>query len=286
MLTTVDVTRCLNLLEELHTKVSVFTEIYENRPVKLSQAKREIDAHQNPEFVYSALSQIGVLLEVVGDHLICFLRVCREPAGSITPWTAVRAVFEACALGVWLSDPKIDVQTRLGRSFSLRFSGVKQQSKVIVAFRGQETLQLDAPMNNLLEEAQLLELPIVKNGKGKIIGIHQVFPSYTELVASQLGYERFYRLFSAIVHGHLWALQNLSFRVGDFGEPQADASPRRFLEKHIEIDFVVALAALSLKSMWKFMRVHSIYYGWDTQMLRDIFVDIFTKLPKGEAKWT
>lgn len=285
MLTIADVTKCLNLLEDLHTKVSVFTDIYENRPVNLSQARREINAHQNPEFVYSALSQIGVLLEVAGDHLVCFLRVCKEPAGSITPWTAVRAIFESCALGTWLSDPNIDVQTRLGRSFSLRFSGVKQQSKVIVAFKGEESHQLDAPINNLIEKAQLLGLPILENGKGRVIGIHQVFPSYTELVASQLGYERFYRLFSAIVHGHLWALQNLSFRVGDFGEPQADASPRRFLEKHIETDFVAALAGLSLKSMWKFMGFHSSYYGWDTEMLDTIFLDIFTKLPKGQAKW-
>lgn len=285
MLTTDDVTTCVNLLEDLRTKVSVFTEIYEYKHTNLSQASREIRAHDNPEFVYSILSQTGVLLEVVGDHLVCFTRVCKEPAGSVSPWTAVRAIFEACALGIWLSDPNIDVRTRLGRSFSLRFSGIEQQSKVMASFQGQKTSELNEPMNRLLEKANLVGLQVVRNSKNRIIGIDQRFPSYTELVASQLDYERFYRLFSAVVHGHLWALQNLSFKIVDYGETSSRGRPRRFLEKHLEIEFAVSLAALSLKSMWKFLRAYSTYYGWDTEALNRIFSETFKKLPKSEAKW-
>ena len=119
--------RCL---DDLHQQTGAFIQSYQHRPAESSAAARERQTFAKPELITSVHSQGILRIEVAGDHMIALGRAISEPVLVFPAWVCVRALLEASASAAWLLDPGIDADTRVRRSYSLRFEGLIQQKKI------------------------------------------------------------------------------------------------------------------------------------------------------------
>jgi len=252
--------RMVSELQNLHDITGQLLNEFGLEPFSGSMASLELRDFQRPKSVKTVYAQGSLLIEVAADHVIEFTKTVTEPVQTIAPYTCVRAVVEASAIASWLLDPSIDMKTRVSRSFAFQYEGLIQQAKY-----GQ-SLGLDSDANKVqvrIDEMEKISLgigfPRVLNEKGKRIGIAQKMPSITEIVNSELGEESTFRLLSAIVHAHHWALVQLSFKKAQEEEP--------IIEKHLN---PLSVSWLCFKVAKVFVRpvwYKCLLFGWDSGKL-------------------
>ena len=119
--------RCL---DDLHRETGTFIQSYKHCSTESSTAARERQTFAKPQLITSVHSQGIIRIEVAGDHMIALGRAIAEPVLVFPAWVCVRALLEASASAAWLLDPGIDADTRVRRSYSLRFEGLSQQKKI------------------------------------------------------------------------------------------------------------------------------------------------------------
>lgn len=287
-----DAIRMVLVVRDLHEETARLLNRYGYQPLANSQAEQELQSFPRQESVKTAYSQGALLIEVVADQTIAFTKTVTEPVQTVAPWTCVRALLEASALSCWLLDPKIDVRTRIQRSFAFRYEGLSQQVKFGRARRANADIaKVLARIDNVERVALGLGFSKVENPKGERIGIGQQMPSTTEIIRDMLGEEANYRLLSAAAHAHHWALQQLSFRSvdeqGANSESVGDNVAGRFFEKNIEPLAVTFLCALAGKYFAKPIKHKSGLFGWDTRPLEDILDIAFGQMgiPKESKLW-
>jgi len=254
-------------LVELHDRAGKLIEDNGYQPLTGSIADAEAKTFARPESLLSACAIIVQMIEMTGEHLSGFVKMITEPIESIATWTCVRSTLEASAIGCWLSEPKIDAKTRVGRTFAYRFEGLTQQLKFCTAINrpAAEIQALEKRIDDVEEVALGLGYPPVRNAQNRRIGIGQVMPSATDMISIVLDEGDMYRLLSAVAHGHSWAIMRLGFKPVT-AVPQS-TTPERVVVHHFEKRvYVEGLAYLGMglavafaRGVWNMAR----YFGWD-----------------------
>lgn len=267
MVTKDDFSQLITAIEDLHDKTGSIITGFGHDPLSGSIAEDELQSCDRHEYLLCAYSQGSILIEVAADHLISFTRSVTEPVLTIAPWTSVRSLLEASAVSAWILDPDIKACERVQRSFSFRFEGLNQQVKYARSV-GKEADLTRAQKRVKEIEVKANELGYEslhnKHKQGKFIGIDPIMPSYTDLIGSMLDEEKIYRLLSAMIHGHPWALQRLGFN-------KVEKEGLQYLEKGLQPVFVIFLCDQAIRAFHKTIRSKCRLFGWDVDELSRLF---------------
>jgi hypothetical protein len=241
-----------------------------------SQAASERAACRSPDEASAALCQGAILIHVAADQLMALTKVLTNPVQTIAPWACVRTMLESCALATWLLDPGIDIRTRVQRSFAWQFEGLEQQLKYVRTsglYDEQTASRVEKAMDELEGIALKLGYQRVVDKIPRRTGVGQRMPSSTEVVRLVYGNESTYRLCSAFVNGHMWAMQGLSFRE----DPGASTTPELDEQQgvvHTVNDALPSNLILLMQTAGMiFARpvwFHAHLYGWNRIRLRQI----------------
>lgn len=257
----------------LFNETGDFVNKYQNKYLPGSRAKKEIQAFTNSSTVETVFSQSSFMIEVAGDHLSAFARILTEPIHSIAPWTCARVVLESSTIALWLLALDIDEKERVKRSFAFRYDGLNEQLKIARSQGSHEDIKnVTKRIDEVENEALALGYPRVLSTKNpKRIGIGKQMPARTTLVEMILGDTAPYRLLSAQVHAHPWALQQMSFR-----QPSSDVT--NYFEKHLDFDLIAYLCQINVTSFSKALWYKTLLFGWDDKYLENIFKSVFDQL--------
>lgn len=237
---------------------------YEHKPFPNSQANKELSSFVRPESIGTAYSQAATLIEVAADYAFALKSTLTEPAQSIAPWTCVRGCLEAASLSMWLFDTKIKASERVKRSLAFRYEGLEQQVKLAEATKGKvNPKDIHKRMDQIEQVAQELGYPRVLNKKNKRIGVGQEMPFITQIVIKMLNQEQNYRLLSAMVHAHPWALQHFGFIQTHADQMIFENVKGAYFEKHISLGSINFLCIETIQCMFEALKMHFELFGWD-----------------------
>ena len=237
-------------------------------PAPSSLASLELEGIADTGLLNGVHDQVNVLIELAADHVSAFVRTVTEPVNTAAPWTCIRAALEAGALALWLADPSIEPMVRVSRSLALRYEGIVQNAKYLMA-RGDKHLAVKAKeaIPTLERRALAVGFERQEDRNGKRIGIGQTMPAITSIVGLALAEEPTYRMLSGVAHGHMWATRELSFRSVPAEEStQGDG----FLEKNLEPEAVAFLCSQAAAAVLKPAMAKCEWFGWDVRRLREI----------------
>jgi hypothetical protein len=251
-----------NLLAEivaLHDAVGRLFADAGHDPLPGSKAEHELRSYERPTIIETAYSQATLLIEAASDHLILFTRSMQEPVLSIAPWSGIRSLLEASAVATWLLDGQIGATERAIRSFSFRLEGLHQQAKLARSSHDDAVLEKVGERTRKIErDANTLGIPSHYDKHGNLAYIGAKMPAMTELSATVLKDELAYRLLSAVLHGHSWALQQAGF-------VKVKSGSHLYLERSIQ---PLAILYLSSRAVHAFIRpvlAKAVLYGWDAR---------------------
>lgn len=198
-------------------------------------AIREAERFGDVETMRTVLGQSFLLRESAGEHARAALQLLSEPFHVFSGSTCVRTAMEVSSLICWLLDPSINERERAARGVAWRRKGLDEQSKLI----------RDAPHTG---DGGLAKRYEQVDAKIRRFGLEAVrVPSATELVGRTFGRTSYYRIGSAVVHGHSWALSQIGFEVAG----REAAQKTVFLNKTAKPEFILYLLILTLESIAK-----------------------------------
>ncbi|MFA5337430.1 MAG: hypothetical protein WC330_03755 [Candidatus Omnitrophota bacterium] len=265
-----DLSRMVSSLLILHDETAKFLNKHNLEPTLNSQADKELASFRK-ESVETAYSQGNLLIEASADHLIALHRSLTEPILTIAPFTSARAILESSALASWLFDPLIVVNERVKRSLSFRFEGLSQQ----VAFARAARKDISKAVERIDDVEKLaisLGFSTIQDKNGKRIGIAQQFPKMTSLIGSMFNEEYIYRLLSAFIHGHPWAIHQLSFNQ----IKNSYSSNNRFIfEKGLKPEALIFICHKSAYAFSKPIWNRNKLYGYNLSDFAKILNSIF-----------
>jgi hypothetical protein len=229
-----------------------------------SKASNEINGSPNIKDLTNAYNQGSILIQVALDHFSAFTRTIGAPALTISPWANVRGVIEASAISSWLLDTGIDVNERISRSYAFRIDGLEEQVKYAHVIN---KLDIEEHSKRRLayvqDKANKLGLTeIGKKGKPKLV---LTMPDITTLVRNQLNEEPEYRLFSAMVHAHNWAMLQLGFT------PVIDVPDGKLVKQQIGLVSIAYISVIAINSIYKSILQKYDLYGWPHDDLKISF---------------
>lgn len=253
-----------------------------DQPNPGSLADKEIRASPRPESIITACSIATQLIEYSGEHLTTFVKTLTEPIEPLAAWTCVRSMLESCALSAWMTDPTIDHQERVARTFAHRYEGLEQQLRFgrVASVQPTELDALEQRIDEVEKNAIALGYPRIQNFKGKRMGIGQRMPGATEIIKLMLDEEKMYRLLSAIAHGHSWAIMQLGFKPVN---PAAGAATIggigvKCLEKQVLVKGMAYLGLGGAKAFVRPLWYLWTYMGWDRVPLTVLLDNVFDQL--------
>jgi hypothetical protein len=249
-------TSVAHLFDDLHHKTGIILTAFGHDPMPGSIAAKELATPGGAEHLKSAYSQGSLLIEAAADQLAAFVRGITQPVLAIAPWTNARGVLETAAISVWLLDDHVEVNERIRRSYAFRCEGLAEQVKFSrAAGNPTDTDKAERRLDRVLNQAKTEGVGTRNDDNGKLLRLSKPMPSVTELVRDHLNDEPSYRLFSAMTHAHLWALQQLAFK-------KIDSQKSLFLEKSLSIEAVGYLASTGLKAFRKPIECKCRLFGW------------------------
>ncbi len=238
-----------------------------DQPAPHSQAALELAGFARSESIGTAYSQAFLLFEAAADYSMALVKTLTEPAQSVAPWVCARSVVEAAGLATWLWDTKINAFQRVQRSLAFWYEGLRQKSNLAQVSKGY--LDQDKTNARLAEVEQIaLALGMAKiAGKKGMRGIilEKKMPKVTEIVKEVLGKEENYRLLSAIVHGHHWALQSLAFTLANENQDIFPGVKGGYLEKHLDYSAIIYLCIETLNCLTSPVLMKFKLFGWDAR---------------------
>jgi hypothetical protein len=277
----------LQCIIHLHDHVGEFINRYKNQALPNSRADLELNNFSRPKSLTTAYSQGEILIEVAADHLMAITKLLNEPAQTIAPWSCMRALIESCALGSWLLSSDIDAKTRVQRSLAFRYKGLIEQHKFLKIITTDEAIisKSTARIDEVVNITNNLGYPIVKDLRGGITALKM--PDITTLVITELNEESLYRLSSAMIHDHAWALQQLSFRkVGGDNFQFVDCSESNekihALERYLDFDTVTFICKKAVKIFYKPVWYQCQLFGWEYNQLVILFENALNSLSSGD----
>lgn len=205
----------------LHGLISDYVNNSGGQPNQGSIASVEQHSWFGSEELLTAHSQGHLLLESAGDHAYAITRLLTNPIQTIAPWTCVRASLEAAAYSCWLFASEIDARGRVARSLAFRYEDLTQQNKLAKCIDDHaDVSRTEAQLDELEMQALGLGYKVLRNKKGKRIGIAVQMPSASECIGKHLDGEINYRICSSIAHSHATAIAKLSFFAPDANHPR------------------------------------------------------------------
>lgn len=232
-----------------------------------SPASLDTAAIEDSEPVATLVSQALLLLESVGEHVAAATDALHEPAKVMACFSCVRVAMEVASLSWWLLDPSLRSVERVSRSVALRSKGLSEQSKILRENPEWDTGKIPG-RNAAIEER------VLRHGLSRI-----VLPSTTELVAITFGDRAHYRLSSAVVHGHAWALLQIGFAAA---EPHGNGV---FVHKTAKPAVLVYVLMLALEAVSRSFWATSRYVGADVASVEKVLVAAHTDLRVRPNKW-
>jgi len=255
-------------VNEFMEQTSALWNQYKHQPQPNSQASKELKEFSRSESIGTAYSQGTILIEVAADYVFAVTRTITEPAQTIAPWTCARGVLEASALALWLLDTTIGAKERVSRSLAFRYEGFEQQRKFAQSTNKKFNPQI---VTSRIIEVELLALELgyekVLDKNGKRNGIGQTMPFITDLVTKILKKEQDYRLLSAMVHAHPWALQNFGFTKTHDDQMILENVKGSYFEKHISADSIFFLCITAITSLSQALLMNFSLFGYDAKPL-------------------
>ncbi len=261
-------TREQEVLREFLVELADYIKNQPDKPAKGSPA----DLLGNPKRALTAYGIGMTLMDSMDDHTSLFLDALDQPVKLLGACSCARVVLELSSRVFWLLDPELDPTERQARIYAHRHNGIVQNVK----YRRSENKSVDQyekRIEDLAVEATHLGVTVVRRPNGRVKGIGKM-PTATQLVSKLKG-ESLYRIFSAAVHGHHWAIHQLSWTPGDRASIGSTPVTNFYKEVSSErlanlvcivaIDFVMAPATLAD------------YMGWD----RDRWQVIWKRLSSG-----
>jgi hypothetical protein len=251
-------------LDELQHKLGESITGFGYEPMPNSIGADELSSAENAQSVRTAHSQGTILIQVTADQLSAFIRAITEPALTIAPWTSTRNILEAASISVWLLDEHINLNERISRSYAFRCEGLNEMVKFSYATKDPSRIKkAEKRRDEVLLQAKKLGLTKYdQNGKIKLI---KSMPPVTTLVHSQLNEEAAYRLLSAMIHAHNWALIELGF------SPVANVPHGKLLGKSLTVESVCYLALVAIRVFQKQIICKCQLFGWATEDIQKTF---------------
>lgn len=287
LLTPDDLVRCLRGLKTLQEQTGALLAHYGTAPALESLAEREFETFASTELLRTAYAQGDLLIQVSAEQLSSVVRALAEPLLPIAVWTSTRSLLESAALGSWLFEPSIGARGWVGRSFAFRFSGLTQQIR-LARLTGDvvHAERVSKRREHISKDANELGYPPIKDRRGRTIGIGVAMPPISELAGRCLGAETDYRLMSAMVHAHPWAVQQVAYEINetDSTDPgfRADSSPRLFEgKKAAKPEALIYLVVRSAKFFAEPLRRKVALYGWD----RERFDGLLNRIVEDHIWW-
>src|SRR5262249_37909697 len=121
--------------------------------------------------------------------------------------------------------------------------------------------------------------PVFRNGK--LIGIGRRMPATTAVIKQMLDEEAVYKLLSATVHCHSWALCSLSLR--DAGEQRIGARmglPLTVWDIAPPVDYIKKFGLVAAQALARAHWYKCRYFGRDEARLAEIINSTIAKLPQ------
>ena len=272
-------------LTALYDGVVALSEPIVSDPLPGSPFAAELSASRRKESLVSAWSMAVTLIESGGEHMIAFVKAITEPMQPIACWTCIRSMLEPCARAAWLLDPAIDADTRIRRSFAIRFDGMEQDLKLARATNQPRNMRekIENRIVKVERDAVAMGYPKLRDKKGTRIGIGVKMPGATELVKDILDAEAAYRILSAVSHGQAGAIRQLSYtRVsGNGGTSEIGGAQVTNFEKTVHPDLAAWQGLIAARNIATPVWRQFTYAGWETDPLRGLFEKICDRLQAG-----
>ena len=212
------------------------------------------------------------------------VKMLTEPMEPIACWTCIRDMLEPCARAAWLLDPAIDADTRIKRTFAVRFDGMEHDLKFARAMN-QPKATLEAIEKRIAKvelDAIALGFPKLrdKRTKKRIVGIGVTMPMATDIVKDVLDEEGAYRIFSAVSHGQAGVIRQLSLTPvsGTGSTVQMGGGSARAFKKTVDPDRMRWLGLVAAMAFARPLWYEFGYAGWNRSQLRNLFEKKFDRL--------
>ena len=253
--------------------------------LNLTVPANELPVSRRKEALVSAWSMAMTLIESGGEHMIAFVKAITEPMQPIACWTCIRSMLEPCARGAWLLDPAIDADTRIQRSFAIRFDGMEQSLKLARATNQPRNLQekIENRIVDVERDAVAMGYPKLRDKKDTRIGIGVKMPVATELVKDILDAEEVYRILSAVSHGQAGAIRELSYTPvsGSGGTSEIGGARVTYFGKTVNPDLAAWQGLKAARTFTIPVWRQFTYAGWKTDPLRGLYDKICDRLQAG-----
>lgn len=193
------------------------------------------------------------------------IKTLSEPAQTIAPWACARGAVESSALSAWLLDTTINADERVKRSLAFRYEGFQQQRKFAQSAKGEVNIQaIDSRVSEVEQMAINIGYQKIIGKRGERAGIGQTMPPITNIVIKMLDKERDYRLLSAMVHAHPWALQLFGFTKTHDHQTILQNVEGAYFEKHISANSIFFLCIAAVTSLSRALLMNFALFGYNT----------------------
>jgi hypothetical protein len=214
-----------------------------------SPAATDVRVFNDVEAVRGILGQAALLYESISDHVVAATRILQKPPQAIAPFSLVRGSVEVSSISCWILDPSLTPTERVARSFAFRRKGLDGQKAVIAEHPHTDDGALPGRYAYLDRKEQAYGVPRIQ------------MPSATDLVGTLFGGRGHYRLTSAVVHGHPWAVSQVAFTRQDEAGIETESV---FLDPTLKPDIVAYLLLLALDALARPFWFRTLYSGHDT----------------------
>lgn len=236
-------------------------------PTPNSPADLETKLFPRPESVVTAYTQAGMLFESAADYSMALTKTLTEPAQTIAPWGCARSVVETSVLATWLWDSKVNTRQRIQRSLAFRHEGLLQQLKLAKVSKGhldqEKTISRIKEVERVALELGMAKISIIKGRKS--IGLELKMPTITDIVTQTFDKAQNYRMLSAMIHGHSWALQSLGFTMALENQEIFKGVKGAYLEKNLSLSSVGYLCIEAVTSLSSAMLMKFRLFGWNAK---------------------
>lgn len=274
--------RPVKLLDDFLDQTSVIWNQQGDDPKTDSKADLEIRSFQRPESIVTAYSQAGMLFESAADYCMAIVKTLTEPTQTIAPWGCARSVVETSVLATWLWDSKINATQRVQRSLAFRHEGLLQQLKLAKISKGEISQEKAVSRIKEVEKIALeLGMAKIKNIKGrKGTFLDLTMPTITDIVTQTSEKAQNYRMLSAMIHGHSWALQNLSFSLALENQEIFKDVKGGYIEKNLSLSSVGYLCIEAVTSLSNAILMKFSLFGWEAKPMAFIIKETISELGK------
>lgn len=251
--------------------------------VQGSIVAKEMATSRRSTSIATALSLGNLALELAADHLSAFAKIISLPTiETFACFSCIRSMLETAAVAAWVLDPAITSNDRIARVFSVRFDAIDQQIRFAKSIKSDERViqELMSRLRDIEAESLALGFREFRKKDGAIYAIGIVKPTATEMIKKVLDDECFYRLLSAVAHGHHWAVIQLGFKdvtEGVENNPITRTIDRQ-LEKTLHVEGITSLALHGFLAFARLLWNKCQYHGWDLGRLVEIFDNVANQI--------